>query len=126
MLLRTWESRREKRGEGDLTVGIPPLQIYRSFRDERTRPNLDRSSRRNSAHAPARGVGDLELRRRVKTPVAAPLPPATSPPYSDQSPLPTQPRFDTMHPIDQLKSHPVGATIQSKMTIDLEYLETPR
>nr|GMC49152.1 protein RETICULATA-RELATED 4, chloroplastic-like [Ipomoea batatas] len=96
MLLRTWGSRRQKRGEGDLTVGIPSLQIYRSSRDESTRPNLDQTSRRNSAHAPVRGVGDLELRQRVKTLVAAPLPPAASPPYSDHSPLPTQPRSDTM------------------------------
>nr|GMC72467.1 protein disulfide isomerase-like 5-4 [Ipomoea batatas] len=71
-------------GEGDLMVETPPLQIYRAFRDEPTRTNLDRSNRQNGAHAP----------------VAAPLPPAASPlrlftPTKTHYPL-TQPRSDTM------------------------------
>nr|GMC73714.1 hypothetical protein Iba_chr03cCG3350 [Ipomoea batatas] len=73
ILLRLWGSLREKRGEGDLMVETPPLQIYRAFRDEPTRTNIDRSNRQNGAHAP----------------VAAPLPPAASPLHSDQNPLPT-------------------------------------
>nr|GMD12664.1 hypothetical protein Iba_chr07aCG5680 [Ipomoea batatas] len=73
ILLRLWGSLQEKRGEGDLAVETPPLQIYRAFSDEPTRTNLDRSSRQNGAHAP----------------VAAPLPPTASPLHSDQNPLPT-------------------------------------
>nr|GME15005.1 Calcineurin-like metallo-phosphoesterase superfamily protein isoform 1 [Ipomoea batatas] len=41
VLLRRWGSRREKRGDGDLTVETPPLQIYRAFRDEPPRTNHD-------------------------------------------------------------------------------------